>query len=110
MDYSSLAFISDDIGKQRQMERQPTLTLKPGNGAQQPPVNTLGLWTHRRTSDDWKTDNLFSDGLNVEVNSDAKTACPSIARVASYLKLGVSLPRPPFCCLPSDSRHWRGWR
>ena len=35
-------------------------SLKPGNAARRPSVNTMDVWTHRWTLEDWKMDNLLS--------------------------------------------------
>ena len=99
-----------DVSKLLTVKRHSILPLRLTTEPDDPSVNTAELWIVWHSSEAGKRTIYSQKGLNVEVNSDAKMACPWIARVASYLKLGVSLPPPPFCSLPSDSKHWRGWR
>ena len=59
-DLQRLAKFSSQHAGFRSSGRSPFSSLKPGNAARRPSVNTMDIWTHRWTSEDWKMDNLLS--------------------------------------------------
>ena len=98
-----------DAGELVTVERNPILPSQVCNGARRLSVNTVELWTHQWTLEEWKTDNLFSFSMpTMEISAASNPMAPVRPPMTIFSLASSAYLRLPLCCCgASTMEFWR---